>query len=375
MWDVLRMKTGLSAEETSRLLEVAAGGTPVYVYDEAVVQARITSLTGLTSISRLHYAVKANPHRELLSLIAGRGLSFECVSAGELRLLLDLGVKPERLLFTPNFAPASEYAFAAQQGILTTLDGLYPLLHWPDLFAGRDLLLRVDPEISDGHHPHVQTAGDGSKFGLSMSEFPTAVEAARRAGARVVGLHAHVGSGIESPGLWAEVVSRLGPLVHGLKDGRVLDIGGGFGVNLDLQAADAALKQALGAVGPLELWAEPGRYVVAQAGVLLVTVTQVKDKGPLRFVGADGGMNTLIRPALYGAIHPVVPVTKWGRPSSRAVHIVGPICESADVLARDVLLPDCEEGDVLAILESGAYGAAMASTYNSRSLPREVVLS
>ena len=357
--------------------------SPLFVLDGATLDARASDLVGLDAVDRVFYAMKANPHPDALRRFAGLGVGFECVSPGELAHVRASvpGIALDRLLFTPNFAPRDEYADAFELGVRVTVDNLYPLEAWPDVFAGRDVMIRVDTGHGRGHHSHVRTAGARSKFGISQEQLDRCAELAAAAGARIVGLHAHIGSGIRVADAWGDTAAVLGDLLSRFPDARILDLGGGFGVPekpgqkpLDLDGLNASLARVREAFPGVELWLEPGRYLVSEAGVLLVRVTQLKHKGDLRYVGVDAGMNSLIRPALYGAWHEIVNLTRLDEPASGVATVVGPICESGDTLGYDRRLPDCEEGDVLLIGTTGAYGRAMASRYNLREPADEVVI-
>jgi diaminopimelate decarboxylase/aspartate kinase len=363
--------------------ELLALPTPSYVYDGPSVTAAADALRGLRSVDRVYYALKANPHPELVRRVHAAGLGLECVSPGELARAFaavpDLAA--DRVLFTPNFAPRAEYAEALARGVHVTLDNVHPLERWPEVFAGREVLLRVDPGAGRGHHDHVKTGGKRSKFGISVAELDRVRARVDRHGVRVVGLHAHVGSGILDPTSWSEVAAFLGGLLDRFPEARVLDVGGGLGVParpdeavLDLAAVDAALARARAAWPGRELWLEPGRYLVAEAGVLLARVTQRKQKDDVTFLGVDTGMNSLIRPALYGAWHEIVNLTRLGEPLAETAHVVGPICESGDTLGYARRLPRTEEGDVLLLATAGAYGRAMSSSYNLREPATELVL-
>jgi bifunctional diaminopimelate decarboxylase / aspartate kinase len=197
----------------------------------------------------------------------------------------------------------------------------------------------------------------------------------------VFGLHAHTGSGIIDIQNWTETAAQLGQLAKQLGTVTTLNIGGGFGVpdsnhraRLDLAALDNALLAFKAANPGISLWIEPGRYLVAVAGVLLARVTQLKQKGAQGYIGIATGMNALIRPALYGAFHEIVNLTRLAEPHVGSYDVVGPICESGDVLGHDRLLPESREGDVLLIANTGAYGRSMASSYNLRQPPDEIVL-
>ncbi len=371
----------------AELLAIAAEATPAYVYDLASLDRAAAELAALGVFDRLLYAVKANPHPEILRRFAALGLGFECVSPGEIERVLQTcpEVSPERLLFTPNFAPRREYEQALKAGVHLTLDSLHPLLHWRESLAGREVFVRLDLGRGAGHHSHVRTAGAHSKFGIPREEWPELAQLASSADVRIVGLHSHAGSGILDPKVWRETALDLADATALFPEVEVLDLGGGLGVpdrtsqpRLDL----VPLAEALRALGKnletagrrFQLWLEPGRYLVAEAGVLLATVTQVKGKGENRYVGIDTGMNSLIRPMLYGAHQEIVNLTRWGEAPAMRVAIVGPICETGDVLGVDRLLPETREGDVLLIATAGAYGRSMSSHYNLREPAREVVI-
>lgn len=366
----------------SELLAAAAEGTPRYIYDAPTLDARAADMMSL-GFDRVFYAMKANDAPPVLRRLIAAGIGVECVSAGELRHLR--AVAPElpgdRVLFTPNFGDRADYALAFELGAHVNLDALHPLEAWPELFAGRDLLLRVDPGHGRGHHHHVRTAGARSKFGIAPHDLERAAALAASAGARVVGLHAHVGSGILDAGAWLDTALTLANVAERFPEARVLDLGGGFGVverpgqsGLDLEALRESLARFRAGNPRFALWGEPGRFLVADAGVLLLRVTQTKRKEELRYVGCDGGMNALIRPALYGAWHEIANLSRLGQPAAEPVEVVGPVCESGDVIGHARPLPRTEVGDVLLVATAGAYGRVMASMYNRRELPVEALL-
>jgi len=361
------------------LLELAGAATPRYVYDRATVRAQAQALrAALPCVAHWFYAIKANSHPALLREIAAQGFGLECVSPGELARAGEIGAP---LLFTPNFAAREEYPAAYARGAQVTVDNLHPLAHWGEVFAGRELILRIDLGVGRGHHDKVKTGGAQSKFGLALDELAEFQRLAAQHNVRIAGLHAHLGSGILDVAHWREVYVQLASLAEKIGSVRVLNIGGGLGVRarlderpLDLAALGAALAEVKNAYPQFELWAEPGRYLVADAGVLLARVTQLKSKGEFRYVGCDAGMNSLIRPTLYEAYHEIVNLTRLDEPARELVQVVGPICESGDVLGNNRRLPATQEGDVLLIAQAGAYGAAMASHYNLRDPAAEIVL-
>jgi diaminopimelate decarboxylase/aspartate kinase len=365
------------------LLQLFGARDAAYVYDRASVRGRATALRGLRSVSHVHFAMKANPHPGLLDTLAEEGLGFDCVSRGEVEHLLAVlpTLDRRRIVYTPNFAPRGEYAWALEQGLQVTIDNLYCLKSWPDLFRGHELLVRIDTGRGYGHHAHVRTAGMYTKFGVPLEELDELVRAVESCGATVVGLHAHTGSGNFDVGCWLEVAETLADVAMRFPAVRTLDLGGGLGVpessdqpEVDLGALDTALGAFREAHPGFELWLEPGRYCVAEAGVLLARVTQLKGKGSRRYVGVATGMNSLIRPALYGAHHDIVNLSRLGEPNSVSYEVVGPICESADVLGSGRELPETREGDVLLIATAGAYGHAMSSMYNLRAPAEELIL-
>lgn len=369
--------------QRARLEQLAAEHHCAYVYDAATITANCRALKNLASVERVFYALKANPHPEILRLATAAGLALECVSQGEvehvLRLLPELA--RDRILFTPNFAARTEYEFAIRAGVWLTLDNLHPLEHWPELFRGRDIIVRIDTGFGRGHHEHVRTAGVHSKFGIPTFELDELERLARAAGANIVGLHAHSGSGIFNVANWSETGTLLARVAGRFTSVRYINVGGGIGVPekssrapVDLAELDAVLGQVSAAHPALRFWMEPGRFVVAHAGVLVAEVTQIKGKGDVRYVGITTGMNSLIRPALYGAWHEIVNLTRLDTPATETYTVVGPICESGDQLGADRVLPPTVEGDVLLIANAGAYGHAMSSHYNLRPPAIEIVI-
>ena len=366
------------------LLGLMDGRDAAYAYDTATIGERCAALRGLRSVAHLSYAMKANPHSAVLRTVHAAGVGIECVSRGEIEHARQVlpALTPAGILFTPNFAPRHEYAWALEQGVRVTLDNLHPLREWGALFRGREVFLRVDPGVGRGHHAHVRTGGTASKFGIALGDLEACAAMARQAGVRVTGLHVHSGSGILDASHWAGVARLLIGLCAMFPEVRILDLGGGLGVPdrsgrtaLDLAALDASLSALRSELGARELWLEPGRYLVAEAGVLLARVTQVKQKGGSAYVGVATGMNSLIRPALYGAHHDIVNLSRLDDTVSQEVDVVGPICETGDVLGHGRRLPVAtQEGDVLLISTAGAYGAAMASHYNLRQPAPEFAL-
>jgi len=367
--------------QRQRLLELAVETTPRYVYHLPTVRQQARELSTLSAVDRLHYAVKANTHPAILRTLVAEGFAFECVSPGELKAVSAIVPEATPLLFTPNFAPREDYVFALGTRATITLDALHPLEHWGELFRGREIVLRVDLGRGLGHHEKVRTGGSGSKFGLPLDQLAIFLQLAETHGVIVRGLHAHLGSGVLDAGHWGEVYAQLASLAERIGSVTFLNIGGGLGVpshpgeaRLDIAELDRVLCEVKAAYPQYQLWMEPGRYLVADAGVLLARVTQQKGKSAFRYLGIDTGMNSLIRPALYDAWHEIVNLSRLDEPATALYQVVGPICESGDVLGTDRRLPEAQEGDVMLIAQAGAYGKVMSSHYNLRDEADEIVI-
>ncbi len=363
------------------LLQLAAERSPRYVYHLPTVRQQARALQSLSAVDRWHYAVKANTHPAILRALAEEGFAFECVSPGELEAVAAIVPTSTPLLFTPNFAPREDYVLALATRATITLDALHPLEHWGELFRDREIVLRVDLGRGLGHHEKVRTGGSGSKFGVPLDQLALFLQLAEAHAVIVRGLHAHLGSGVLDAAHWGEVYVQLASLAERIPSVVFLNIGGGLGVPshpgeapLDMLALDRVLAEVKVAYPQYRLWMEPGRYLVADAGVLLARVTQQKGKAAHRYLGLDTGMNSLIRPALYDAWHEIVNLTRLDEPATALYQVVGPICESGDVLGTDRRLPEADEGDVVLIAQTGAYGKVMSSHYNLRDEADEIVI-
>ncbi len=370
-------------EQSGHLCKLMEDRDNAYIYHLGTARMAARRLGSLKSVNRLLYAIKANDHPELLRALFEEGLSFECVSLEEIRHVLNSvpGTQPSDILFTPNFAPRGEYAAALELGVRLTVDNSWVVRQWPELFAGHDLFLRLDLDAGYGHHKKVITSGADSKFGISLDHLPETRRLIEAGGGRIVGLHAHTGSGVIDSEVWREQLDRFLDVLPEFPDVRVLDLGGGLGVpdrrsspGFDLPRLDALLTEAA-ADQDVEIWLEPGRYLVAECGVLLSRITQLKSKGHYHYLGIATGMNALIRPALYGAYHDIVNLSRLGQKAKQHYRVVGPICESGDVLGESRLLPAGTEGDIILIANAGAYGRVMSSHYNRRHPPDELFIT
>ncbi|QDX39626.1 diaminopimelate decarboxylase [Salarchaeum sp. JOR-1] len=363
-------------------------GTPLYVHDHDRVRENYRRLSDAFPDADVLYAVKANAGRHVLTTLREAGAGAECASAGELKRALNAGFDPSDVHYTPVNPPARDLDYAVDRlagtdatvtvGSADTLDRLAERG-----FAGR-VLVRVHPAVGAGHSAEVATGAD-AKFGVARDRVHGVLADADDRGFDVRGLHAHTGSGLLTASDRDDhrtVVETLAGLVaeSPVTLDRV-DVGGGFGVPyreseppLDLDAVATATRDALAGLD-VDLAIEPGRYLVADAGVLLATVNTTKETDGDLLAGVDAGMTTLIRPALYDAYHAVRSLAPDAADRITVpTSVVGPVCESADVLAEGRDLPRVERGDTLAVGNAGAYGVEMANTYNSRPRPAVVAL-
>jgi diaminopimelate decarboxylase len=380
----------LFCEDVS-LAEVArTHGTPVYVYSRASVEsaydAYAEAFAGVPH--RICYALKANGSGAILRLLAARGAGADIVSGGELRAALRAGFPPERIVFAGVGKTDDEIRLALEAGIGEfNAESAEEIVRIGEAAAARNgrarIALRVNPDIDPGSHPYISTGLRQNKFGIDIARAPAILREARpRAGVEIVGVQCHIGSqvsdlealGVASRGLASlsrDLLAEGFPL-------RTIDIGGGLGVDYAGTGAPSPASLAARVLPelrglPLTLLLEPGRSLVAPAGVLVTRVLQVKENRGKRFVIVDAAMNDLLRPALYQAHHRIEPVRDRGA-APRTVDVVGPVCESGDFLARDREMPEVEAGDWLAVRDTGAYVSSMASQYNMRPRAPEVLV-
>ncbi len=363
-----------------------AYGTPLYVMDLDRVRANARRFAAAFPDARLLYAAKAHAGRAVLRTVADEGYLVEAAARGEVRRAVDAGVDPAAVQYTGVNPPDPDLDYAVElweshPGLTVTVGAASSLDRLAERGYDGRLCLRVNPGVGMGHHEKVAT-GSHPKFGVPYDRVPDVLASARER-FDVVGLHGHAGSGIlerEDLDAHGRYVERMADLADEVGPLEFVDLGGGFGVPyredeapLDLPAAAGRVREAFADVDA-RLALEPGRYLVADAGVLLARVNTVKETPETTVVGVDASMTTLIRPALYDAYHAVRNVTSPdARPES--VTVGGPVCESSDVLAADRELPRPAYGDLLAVGNAGAYGYEMASTFHSQPRPAEVVVA
>ncbi|MGA7304628.1 MAG: diaminopimelate decarboxylase [Rhodothermales bacterium] len=377
-----------SPQNREELLRVAGkAGTPTYVYDAETIRTHCgefrQALNGFPS--RLLYAVKANANPSLLQVILDEVDGLEVVSAGEVELARRMGVTPDRILYSPNNIDDDEMAFVAVRDVLFNIGEMSRLERFGERYPGAEVSVRLNLWIGAGHHRHVVTGGEDSKFGMGGDQLTTVLETAKRHGLRIVGIHQHIGSGFESATQYLEAIDLLLDAAPAFPDLRFVNVGGGVGI--PYRESDRPFELSTVSTGlasrwesyqrksgrSLTCWFEPGRYLVAESGVLLVQATAVKTLGKKTYAGTDSGFNHLLRPILYGAYHEVFNLSN---PDGELVtyEIAGNICESGDLFASNRPVQRIREGDILAIMDTGAYGMTMASHYNMRALPAEVLI-
>ncbi|MDY6777655.1 MAG: diaminopimelate decarboxylase [Candidatus Nanohaloarchaea archaeon] len=368
--------------------------TPLYVYDQETILERYHEVRDAFqerySNFRLHYAVKANSNPAILDLLKEEGAGFDCASPAELWLMDQLDVPRDSVLYTGLYNREDELAFAQEQGMRINLDSRQ-LLEKLDQVP-ETLSFRVNPGIGRGKNGLV-FAGENSKFGVPEERVVDAYRAARDRGVERFGMHMMTGSCILDPDYFQQITERLLEIAGRVRSElgisfEFIDIGGGLGIPYEPEEERLPLEETAEKVtssfrqgiedhnlGEPDLIMEPGRYIVAESGVLLTRVTGTKQAtGGKEFVGIDTGMHHLIRPMLLDAYHEIVVANDLEREKDSAKNVVGPVCSNTDIMAEERNLPTLEQGDLLGIMDAGAYGFTMASNWNTRRLPPEILV-
>lgn len=378
--------TKLIPAERKRLLAIARSyGTPVYVYDEKVLVRQAARLQRLFPDIAFHYAIKANANPTILRTLKKAGMGAEAVSPGELRLALSVGFKPAQISFTCSSMTEGELVEAARSGVRVHLDSLGQLRLWGERKLGSHVSIRLNQGIGAGHHAHVITGGPDSKFGIGLRDIPEVLKIAKKYRLTITGVQQHIGSNVLDAAIVEKAIEKLLNTVSKFPDITHIDFGGGLGVPYEPGVRPLALETLGKRVSArirrftretgrsLTFAMEPGRFLVAEAGTLLVLVTDSKETEKHLFVGVNSGFNHLVRPAMYGSYHPIENLTR-ARGPRKPLTIVGNVCESGDIFAtkRRMVMPVV--GDILAIQMAGAYGFSMASEYNLRKRPKEILI-
>jgi diaminopimelate decarboxylase len=370
---------------------VASVDSPVYIYSEKALRETYTSYQEAFKGHRtiIAYAMKANGNLQVLSLLEKMGAGADVVSGGELFRARKAGIPSERIVFAGVGKTETEMREALDAGILMfnvesamELDRLSRVAVSSGKIA--PVALRVNPDVDPKTHPYISTGMKKSKFGIPVDQALAEYQrAARLPGIRIVGIHQHIGSQLTEISPFRDAFDRMVAFARLLKDNGIsvswLDVGGGLGIRYGNEKPPTPREVAHEILSRLEgldvgIILEPGRSIVGNAGILVTEVQYLKETSVKMFYIADAGMNDLIRPSLYGAFHDLWPVVKRSGIGKKG-DLVGPVCETGDFLVQDRELPEVVPGDLLAVMSAGAYGFAMASNYNARPRPPEVLVS
>ena len=370
---------------------IEAVGSPVYLSSLPTIIERLQRLKeSFDPNSKIFYAMKANYNPDLLCALRHAGLDgIDAVSPHELRLALRCDFKSDQLIFTGNYSSREELNEVLQMGVLCNIGSLMELEFLGQLQPGAPVAIRLQPGVGAGEFEGTITGGKDSKFGIPLSKMAEVKALLQRYRLQLAGLHCHIGSGFYQT---EEFATALTSILQVAKEQsfvplQFVDCGGGFGVRYRSGQKGLELKQFAESIAPAlaefrrhngaecELRLEPGKFLVAEATVLLCRVTAINHAESCIFVGTDTGFNHLIRPAFYGAYHHAINLSGEAEGRERQiVKIVGNICESSDILVEEIELAEARSGDIIAFLSCGAYGASMHSLYNLRSSPGEALL-
>ena len=373
---------------------VAEYGSPLYVYSEGALRARCREMKNLVDLPGFSacFSTKANGNPHLLRIIREEGLIADAMSPGEVAVLREAGFTKDEICYVCNNVSPDELTLAAGEAAHVSIDSVSQIDTFGRLRPGGSVMVRVNPGIGAGHHHKVVTAGKNTKFGVVPEDFPRMREAVECHGLKLIGLNQHVGSLFMDADPYLDAAQWLLETVEDFPGISVIDFGGGFGIPYRKYDAEkrfdvkdfsdrfsALLRDWSAKTGfSGRFIIEPGRYISAECSILLGSAHAVKNNGPTRYVGTDLGFAVLARPMMYDAFHDVeiYPGTagKIGSRSEMLQTIVGNICETGDVLAKDRILPEIVEGDIIGVLDAGAYGQAMSSNYNQRLRPAEVLI-
>lgn len=388
-------------------------GSPLYVYNENILRERCREMANLTSYPNFksNYSAKANSSLELLKIAKSEGLYADAMSPGEIHVLLAAGFQPEEILYISNNVSAEELQFAIDRDILVSIDSISQLRLFGKINPGGRVAIRFNPGVGAGHHEKVVTAGKKTKFGVNMNLIDEVKRVLEEYNLKLVGINQHIGSLFMEGDSFVQGVKSLLAIAQQFKDLEFVDMGGGFGIpyhkqegqeRLDLSAlgnklTDILIEWTREYGKEVQFKIEPGRYISAECGVLLGTVHAVKQNYDTAYVGTDLGFNVLARPVMYDSHHDIEvyrnglqgeanpgQIISDQTAENRAaavqadgetvVTVVGNICESGDIIAKDRKLPGVQEGDILGIMDAGAYGYVMSSNYNNRLRPAEVLI-
>ncbi|UJP65735.1 diaminopimelate decarboxylase [Mongoliitalea daihaiensis] len=362
-------------------------GSPLYVYDADKILHQVGLLKQAFSTVdlKIKYATKALSNINILKLLRKAGTGADAVSIEEVLLCLHAGFEPKDIMYTPNSVGFAEIQQAVDLGVMINIDSIPMLEHFGTFYGNQvPVCIRLNPHILAGGNAKISVGHIDSKFGISILQLKHILKVVEAYDLNITGLHVHTGSDILDADVFLKGAEILFDAAREFRDLQFLDFGGGFKVAykpgdiatdiLDVGAkVSKAFQEFCEEYGrPLEIWFEPGKFLVSESGVLLTKVNLIKSTPASTFIGVDTGLNHLIRPMMYDAYHHVVNISKLDGPE-RVYTIVGYICET-DTIAADRKLKEVQEGDIIAIKNAGAYGFSMASNYNSRLKPAEILI-
>jgi len=373
---------------------VAQYGSPLYVYNEDILRKSMRTLKGLIKKYpyTANFSMKANSNLSILKIALDEGLNCDAMSEGEIRLLQKAGFPSERIIFVPNNVSAEELEYAIDNNIIISLDSIDQLDLYGRLNPGSRCAVRLNPGVGAGHHEKVVTAGKNTKFAITDDQLDEMFEVADKYDLKIIGITQHIGSLFMDPDPFLKAVENLLHMADRFGRLEFIDFGGGFGVPyhkvsedeqpFDFETFEIRFEEIVDSFVKKEGYVpmfktEPGRYTCCEGGVLLGRVHAVKNNADKKFAGTDIGMNILARPTLYGSWHDleIIRDNKVITDGEREiVTVTGNICESGDILAKERDLPVIKTGDLVCVLDAGAYGFSMASNYNQRLRPAEVMI-
>jgi len=367
-------------------------GTPLYVYNENILRERCRDLKDLISYSNfsVNYSPKANSNLELIKIVRSEGLRVDAMSPGEIYVNMLAGYKPEEILYISNNVSDDEFLYAIHTGVKISVDSVSQLETFGKINPGGKVAFRLNPGVGAGHHEKVMTGGQNTKFGIEMNSIPEVKRIIEEYNLKLIGINQHIGSLFMDGKAYLQSAGNILSIAREFDDLEFIDLGGGFGIpyekqsnqpRLDLKDLGGKLSKVIHSWvkeygKEIEFKIEPGRYIVAESSILLGKVNAIKTNYNIKYIGTDLGFNVLIRPAMYDSHHDIEIYRKNDTPSLKEeiVRIVGNICETGDIIAKDRNLPEIIENDILGVLDSGAYGYSMSSNYNNRLRPAEVLI-
>ena len=368
-------------------------GSPLYVYNEKILREKIRDMKNLVSYENfiVNYSAKANSNLAILQIANEEGVHIDAMSPGEIFVEMKAGFSPAKIFYISNNVSNEEMQYAIDNDIIISVDSISQLKQYGKLNPNGKVCARFNGGIGAGHHEKVITAGKNTKFGIQLSEIDELKNILDEYNLTLIGINQHIGSLFMDGEKYIQGVLAILEVAKNFDNLEFIDLGGGFGIpynklednysSLDLASLGSKLSKILNNFAEeygkkLTFKIEPGRYIAAECGVILGTVHSIKNNGNTKYVGTDIGFNVLARPVMYDSHHDIEVYRKSEIKSENIepVTVVGNICETGDIIAKDRLLPNIIEGDILAVLDAGAYGHVMSSNYNNRLRPAEVLI-